>query len=178
MGNEIMQRTDEGKYVGPVGLTEQQAAFVRHLVAGGTAQGKAATLAGYGDGPRDAWRLLQNPRVLAAIRSETTRLIGGELAGSAVAYLRQVLAWDHMDADGGIDTKIGKLKLDAAKTILDRAGYVAPKAKDAPSDGPRDLEDYTIEELGALVRQGRETLDAMVDVTPTLAHEGEGEAGA
>ena len=167
-----MVRSASGKFAGASALTGKQSDFVLHLVGDGETQTRSAELAKYADPGSAAYHLMRNPRVLAAIRAETTRQLGGELASSAVEYLRQVLAFDHTTADGELDAKVGKLKLDAAKTILDRAGYVTPKAPDAASDGPKDLEDYTLEELGQLVRQGRETLDALIDITPSATVDG------
>lgn len=167
-----MVRSASGKFAGASALTGKQSDFVLHLVGDGETQTRSAELAGYEYPGQEAYALMRNPRILAAIRAETTRQLGGELASSAVEYLRQVLAFNHLDVEGLVDPKIGKLKLDAAKTILDRAGYVAPKAQEAPSDDPKDFEDYTIEELGALVKQGRETLDALIDITPTYEADG------
>jgi len=46
-----------------------------------------------------------------------------------------------------------KIRLDAAKTILDRAGFVPPKASDAPTVGERALHEMTRDELAARVHQ-------------------------
>lgn len=90
-------------------------AFVRHYVLDGTigAPGRAYAAAGF-EGkpehrPQNAWRLLQDPRIIAAISEQTKRVlrVGHPLA---VQVLYQIMA-------NGED----KDKLKAAALLLERA---------------------------------------------------------
>jgi hypothetical protein len=53
-----------------------------------------------------------------------------------------------------------KIRLDAAKTILDRAGFVPPKASEAPTVGAKPLHEMTRDELAARVHQLRSEIGA------------------
>ena len=46
-----------------------------------------------------------------------------------------------------------KIRLDAAKTILDRAGFVPPKALEAPTVGEKSLHEMSRDELATRVHQ-------------------------
>lgn len=101
------------------GLTEMQAAFVRH-VSEGVEPNQAVTLAGYGTSNiySRAHELLRAPHVLAAIHSEVRRKL---VAGAPIA----LSVIERLVKD---DTTPPKIRLDAAKTLLDRAGHIAPRA--------------------------------------------------
>ncbi len=100
-------------------LTEMQAAFVRH-VSEGVEPNQAVTLAGYGTSNiySRAHDLLHAPHVLAAIHSEVRRRL---VAGAPIA----LAVIERLVKD---DTTPPKIRLDAAKTLLDRAGHIAPRA--------------------------------------------------
>ncbi len=100
-------------------LTEMQAAFVRH-VSEGVEPNQAVTLAGYGTSNiySRAQELLRAPQVLAAIHTKVRhRLVAG--APIALAVIERLVT---------DDTTPPKIRLDAAKTLLDRAGHIAPRA--------------------------------------------------
>jgi phage terminase small subunit len=105
-------------------LTEQQAAFVHHYasdpecVGNGAASARAA---GYGEKPaRDmARQLLDKPHVRAAIDASLRAQISGRMAVKASRLLERVID----DEDAPL-----KVRVEAAKTILDRGGFVAPSA--------------------------------------------------
>jgi len=101
------------------GLTEMQAAFVRH-VSEGVEPNQAVTLAGYGTSNiySRAHELLRAPRVLAAIHTEVRRKLVA-VAPIALAVIERLVK---------DDTTPPKIRLDAAKTLLDRAGHIAPRA--------------------------------------------------
>lgn len=104
-------------------LTEQQAAFVAAYVANGGNATEAAKTASYSEtsARQIGSALLDKPHVMEGVRREQHRVIGGELASKAVGVLRQIVCDENAAS---------KLRLDAAKTILDRAGLIAPKAED------------------------------------------------
>jgi hypothetical protein len=100
-------------------LTEMQAAFVRH-VSEGVEPNQAVTLAGYGTSNiySRAHELLRSPHVLAAIHLDVRRrLVSG--APIALAVIERLVKDESTPP---------KIRLDAAKTLLDRAGHIAPRA--------------------------------------------------
>lgn len=100
-------------------LTEMQATFVRH-VSEGIEPNKAVTLAGYGTSNIYARShdLLCAPHVLLAIHTEVRRKL---VAGAPIA----LAVIERLVKD---ETTPPKIRLDAAKTLLDRAGHIAPRA--------------------------------------------------
>lgn len=116
---------------------QRRRAFVAHVVAGSSPT-KAATLAGYGSEGRNGPRMLAEKSIQDAIRSHLLGRISGELAPKAVEILAGIL---------DDPTATPKIRLDAARAILDRAGYIAPKAQDADRAGEKALHELTREEL-------------------------------
>ncbi len=109
-------------------LNDQQQAFVTAFTSDPGAIGnasEAARRAGYSEkSARDIGRqLLAKPHVRAAVEEANRDQISGALASKAVAVLEGII---------DDETAAPKLRLDAAKTILDRAGYIAPKAPESP----------------------------------------------
>jgi hypothetical protein len=100
-------------------LTEMQAQFVRH-VSEGIDPNQAFALAGCGtsNASSRAHALLRAPHVLAAIHSEVRRKL---VAGAPIA----LSVIERLVKD---ETTPPKIRLDAAKTLLDRAGHIAPRA--------------------------------------------------
>jgi hypothetical protein len=100
-------------------LTEMQAAFVRH-VSEGVEPNQAVTLVGYGTSNiySRAHELLRAPNVLIAIHTEVRRKL---VAGAPIA----LSVIERLVKD---ETTPPKIRLDAAKTLLDRAGHIAPRA--------------------------------------------------
>lgn len=100
-------------------LTAMQAEFVRH-VSLGLEPSQAVTLSGYSSAKvhARAHDLLHAPHVLAAIHTEIrNKLVAG--APIALAVIERLIK---------DDTTPPKIRLDAAKTLLDRAGHIAPRA--------------------------------------------------
>jgi hypothetical protein len=131
------------------GLTRRQEEFVRHFVEGGH-RADSVIKAGYSVGTENpvltadivAHRLLRTPTVMAALRYQTALMLQHE-APKMLGVIR-VIAYD-VGAPKGV-------RLDAAKTWLDRAGYIAPKARDASREGSdRPLNEYSVDELRKLV---------------------------
>jgi hypothetical protein len=102
----------------------------------------AAQLAGFLDRPsKEAWRLLRIPHVLAAVNA-AVQIALAEDATLARNLLRRYVKDESMHP---------KIRLDAAKTLLDRAGHIAPKAREAGGGHDKPLHEMSIDELRALV---------------------------
>lgn len=126
--------------VGPEGLTEREATFVSLYLEGGD-QNAAILGAGYSQAsPREVWRRLSHrPRVVRAIvKAAQQRLAAGAPVMMAVLWR---LATDPKQP--------GRVQADCAKTWLDRAGLVPPKASAAaPVDAP--LHELSVDALRSL----------------------------
>lgn len=138
-----------GRIVG-ADLTDMQRAFVRAYVRNGGNAKAAADEAGYSQSHARAWELTTNPRVMDAIRVEQSRVITGELATLAVGVVRDILNDKELSP---------KVRLDAAKTVLDRAGHIAPKAE-APQDpaSVRDLNQMDRDQLEAFIERAQRAI--------------------
>lgn len=133
--------------------TQQQRAFAVELVANGGNITQAAIRAGYSPASarQTGQHLLDKPHVQAAIRQEQGRVLG-RLAGKALCVLEGIM--DDPGAPAGA-------RVDAAKTILDRAGLPAIPANALARGVVSDtLGEMTAEELRAFIAQGRATLEA------------------
>lgn len=110
-------------------LTAQQSEFVKYYVSTGGNGAEAARLAGYSpeSARKIAYQLMDKPHVQQAIREEQQGVISGRLASKSIAVLEAVLD----DPEAPL-----RIKVDAAKTILDRAGLVARPDVDKFSDIP------------------------------------------
>jgi phage terminase small subunit len=139
-------------------LTEQQAGFVAAFTSEPGAIGnasEAARRAGYSvTSAREIGRqLLDKPHVRAAIDDANRAQISGKLATKAVEVLEGILN-DEQAAP--------KLRLDAAKTVLDRAGFIAPKAEERPPEGSarKSINSMSVAELEQFVASYAATHDA------------------
>lgn len=123
-------------------LGELQRRFVLLLVSSGNSCAEVCRQIGcsqaYG------WQLLRLPQIQDAIREEQARalLMCGNLA---ILRIREILeaAWLAATVQGR------RLQLDAARTILDRAGHIAPKAKELDGAGDKPLTELSRDELHA-----------------------------
>lgn len=143
------------------GLTEQQRIFVREFAKSGD-KVTAAVEAGYSKhGIHNTTSdLLRLPVVVRAIQIETAK----RLAAAAPVALRVI---ERLVSDEATHPKI---RLDAAKTILDRAGYIGPKAREADKSGDQPLHELSTDELRALAgRLEAEIAGRARDVTPNEA---------
>jgi hypothetical protein len=119
-------------------LTDKQAAFVAALIETGDAP-TAAQLAGFLDRPsKEAWRLLRIPHVLAAVNA-AVQIALAEDAPLARYLLRRYVKDESMNP---------KIRMDAARTLLDRAGHIAPKARDANGEQHKPLNELTVGRFG------------------------------
>jgi phage terminase small subunit len=136
-------------------LTEQQARFVAEFTSGKGAVGnraEAARRAGYSPASASELgrQLLEKDHVRAAVDQALRDQIGADLAAQAIAVLREILEDEKAHP---------RLRLEASKTILDRAGMIAPKAEEPQRPGARkSLAEMSMEELNEFVRRGEEAM--------------------
>lgn len=128
MGNNLPHRAE---------LSDKQRAFVIEC-AKGTPATVAATMAGYSIPEQAAYNLKANATVQAAIAAEVRRFLISEAAPAAIHLMYEFMVDKDLDK---------KLRLACAKTVADRAGFIAPKAKDASSLENKSLVDMTAEEM-------------------------------
>lgn len=127
-----------------VRLNERQAAFVvAYVEAGGGdyAAIKAAMLkAGYAESSAEQGHrtVMRQPEVLAAIHLETARRIH-ELAPAALSTINEIR--------NGTISEGAKVRMEAAKIILDRAGHIAPRAAALGSEGEKTLGEMSLDDL-------------------------------
>lgn len=122
-------------------LTTSQQLFCE-LLAGGTEKHEAAKQAGYGTGNpfAEASRLLQQPQIIAAVQiGVAKRLAVG--SGVALRVLQEFTADEQLDK---------RLRFACAKTLLDRAGHIAPKAAAVVQTGETPLNEMSMTDLRAL----------------------------
>ncbi|WP_169728453.1 terminase small subunit [Geminicoccus roseus] len=142
-------------------LTEKQASFVVAYTSTPDAIGNAsaaARIAGYSvnSAGEIGRQLLEKPHIIAAVRQAIRDQISLSLAGKAVRYL-EALVDD--------ETAPKKVRLDAAKTILDRAGIAAMPVQ-LTDDQPKSLKEMSIDELRALINEAEH--DAADRAVPVL----------
>ena len=146
-------------------LTEQQSEFVIAFTSTPGAIGnasEAARRARYSEkSARDiGQQLLAKPHVRAAIEEANRAQISGSLASKAVDVLRSIIEDEAAPL---------KIRLDAAKTVLDRSGHIAPKARE-PSDpgnvklGLGDLSAQKLQGYIAYLREMKEKADPAAEI--------------
>ncbi len=150
-------------------LTEQQQQFVNHFTSGDDCIGngsEAARRAGYSDkSSREiARQLLDKPHVQIAVREANQKQISGQLATKAVALLERVIDDESVPV---------KIRVDAAKTVLDRAGFGAAQTAPGASWKDKHFTELTHDELQDLLRDAQASLARakrlpLIDVTPEL----------
>lgn len=141
-------------------LTDMQAAFVLHLAETGDESLSAAMAGSTRANPAHAAReMLALPHVLAALHIEVRKRIVS-LAPLALSVVQKI-----------VEDPLGnaKTRLDAAKILLERAGFVAPKpAAERPADVP--LHEMTVEKLRELAgRLEDEIAGRAKDVSSAIA---------
>jgi hypothetical protein len=122
-------------------LTEKQALFVRY-VSEGVDPTRAAEMAGYDSSNIHArvHELRRTPQVLAAIHAEVRRKLVA-LAPVALSTIEMIVK---------DETAPIKVRLDGAKTLLDRAGHIAPRAVVDKGTQELALHELSISELRSL----------------------------
>jgi hypothetical protein len=143
------------------GLTAQERRFVSHTVRYGDPKA-AVRLCEYKGDPADiAPDLMRSPKIAAAIQAEVSLRIRTE--GAMIAHNVLMDVAKDKDAPKGV-------RVDAAKALLDRAGFIAPRAEAPKAAEGRALSDYSIEELRGLVSQLERTRGDNARAVPT-AHD-------
>lgn len=144
------------------GILDQQRAFAEAYVLGHGNATQAAIEAGYApvSARQTASRLLHTPHVQDAIRHAQAHVLRGRLASKALGVLEKIL--DDDSAPAGV-------RVDAAKTVLDRAGLSAMRAPEAVSEDDLPLEGMTVVQLETFIAEGRALLGAAKLVTRKLA---------
>jgi uncharacterized protein (UPF0147 family) len=126
-------------------LTEQQEALVRAISSGLTMR-EASEASGYS--VTNTYNALSSPIVRAAIQTSLSNMLQTRAAPMALHVLIEIT--EDKTAPKGV-------RVDAARTLLDRAGYVAPRAREATKD-EKPLSERTPEELRAFIAQLESTL--------------------
>ena len=135
-------------------VLDQQRAFAEAYVLGSGNATQAAISAGYSpvSARQTASRLLHTPHVQDAIRRAQAHALKGRLASKALGVLEKIL--DDDDAPAGV-------RVDAAKTVLDRAGLSAVRVPDADVDHGKPLEEMTTAELTEFIRREQRAIDVL-----------------
>jgi hypothetical protein len=149
-------------------LNEMQQAFVVAYTTDPACLGKireAALAAGYSEHTayEQGRRLVTLPHVKAAITKAIQDQISGPLATKALAVISSIML--DPEAPKGV-------RLDAAKSILDRAGHVSPRTPVAlPEPGSKELKNMSPDQLAGVISQAsaaRVELEAQLrDITPS-----------
>jgi hypothetical protein len=147
---------------GDVFLTEKQRSFVRNVGAGHEPE-RAALMAGY-QNHESAYANMRLPAIQAAIDIELRRLLVTEAAPLALAFLIKVVKDDSTRFSD-------RVRVDAAKTLLSRAGYNEPKQVDQARD--KAVEEMSTAELHAFIDRTEAELasratDVSAPIQPTL----------
>jgi len=146
-----------------VALTDLQAKFAELYVLDPEKAGRGgdcAVLAGYSADSASvtASRLLRHPNVRKEIERLTREALGDH-AAAAVQLLGRVVRDERAPL---------KIRVDAAKAVLDRAGFVPPRAPEPVVFGDKPIAAMSIAELEAVARETREYLEhegVLIDVT-------------
>jgi hypothetical protein len=160
-------------------LNEQQRSFATFYVSDPDAAGNgtaSAIAAGYAPdcAKQTAYRLLRHDGVHAEV-DRLTREALGDHATAALGLLGRAVRDEQAPL---------KVRVDACKTILDRAGFIPPKAADAPRPPSKPTERLSLAELDVMMVELRAEIAAkaaaleaeLIDVTPLMI-EGEEAAG-
>lgn len=135
-------------------ILDQQRAFAEAYVLSSGNATQAAVAAGYSpvSARQTASRLLHTPHVQEAIRRAQAHALRGRLASKALGVLEKIL--DDDSAPAGV-------RVDAAKTVLDRAGLAAARTPESELTTEKPPHEMTIAELDDFIRQSRRRLDMM-----------------
>lgn len=143
---------------------EQQTAFAEAYVLGSGNATQAAIAAGYApvSARQTASRLLRTPHVQEAIRRAQAHVLRSRLASKALGVLEKVL--DDDQAPAGV-------RVDAAKTVLDRAGLSAARTPDTVPDDDQAPSEMSLAELDVVANRLRLAMrmarGEVIDVEPS-----------
>lgn len=151
-------------------LTPKQNQFINYLVVEGLNQTESARRAGYSYPGQTSYHLIQNPKIIRAIRQARQTYYQGELASLAVGTLRQVM----QDTDAPAAARV-----QASRTVLELAGDLNKGKGDDLSS--RSLAEMTPDELGSIIDKWEsERVNLAKDITPSdlkSQNDGPGQAG-
>lgn len=139
-GVKSLQQIEPRSVAEAYGLNARQSKLLA-LLSEGVAEADALAAAGYAENSTLKTLIASNPRLAAAALTATKLRLHG-LAGAAVAVLEEIVT-NSKEFDP-------KLRLDAAKTILDRVGIAPQKTGATPSEG-RGMSEMSVDELRAHV---------------------------
>lgn len=145
-------------------LTDKQAAFVHHLVAGALTATEAARRAGYeGTSLRHtASQLMRKEHVAAAIRQEQFLKLNGDLANIALETLRSVMQDESAPAGA---------RVTASVAVLERAGFSAQSGREAQQAKP--VGEMSNSELAEFIRASKRVLEQHERQQAVVTVEGE-----
>lgn len=137
-----------------VAVLDQQRAFAEAYVLGNGNATQAAIAAGYSPASarQTASRLLHAPHVQEAIRRAQALALRSRMASKALGVLEK-----NMDDEGAP----AGVRVDAAKTVLDRAGLAAARVPEHAEAMEKGLGEMSLIELDQFIRQGQRKLDMM-----------------
>lgn len=137
--------------------TDLQQAFVVEFVANGGTATKAAARAGYSQqsARQIASQLLNKPHIQEAIRWEQRKKLYG-LGSKAMSVIESILSDEAAPAG---------VRLDAAKTVLDRCGLTAETAKTEQLQNSKTLKEMTANELQVFIQEGMKQLKEQQSLT-------------
>jgi phage terminase small subunit len=133
--------------------TQQQKEYAVQFVLTGGNGAEAARRAGFAPdtAAQAAYRLSRLPHVQSAIRNEQERILKGQLATKALGVLEKIM--DDDSAPPGA-------RVDAAKTVLDRAGLPALRQVEVQV-GDKPLSEMSAKELEDFLTAAREKVRDM-----------------
>lgn len=144
-------------------LTEMQAEYVRLRLAG-TPRMLAAEKAGYANHDHAPSFLERNPTVQAAIVAGVRTFLMTQAGPEALQLMYEFMVDPTRDS---------KLRLACAKTLADRSGYIAPKAKDASPLDAKSLVDMSAAEMREMASRIQKELSdravTIIDSVPDMA---------
>lgn len=114
---------------------------------------------------QEGYRLLRHDGVRAEVHRLTLEALGDH-AAAAVQLLGRVVRDERAPL---------KIRVDAAKAVLDRAGFVAPKAPEPLEPSEKEIAEMSMAELQAFLKEAKEQVAAekrLLDVTPLAIEEG------
>lgn len=145
-------------------LNEKQAAMLADIIAG-LPPVEAAKRQEYGNPHKAAKDFMARPDVLLAIRRHSVGTLVGEGVPLAIKTLFQILKDEAAPA---------RVRVDAAKTVLDRAGIAAARPAAPEAKNEKALSDMSPDELRALISRLENEVAERAE--PVLAPEPGGDA--
>ena len=129
------------------GLTEKQLTFIDALISTGSRE-LATIQAGYSGRPAEVYaQVLSSPAVATALRHEINRTMLHK-AAAALRTLCEIM--EDPTAPKGV-------RVDAAKAVLDRAGFIAPRQSDAQG-AQKALNEMSSDELRRFISDSEREL--------------------